>query len=254
MGGGARKFGERSALWRQSQLQAGAPEGERVKLNFAARLEFQDGKRRQASQAYHGRGAVHLHALIFAEDVRPLQLHKKLLATAPPEGHPLRGYVLDQLSYTGSGWPTHSEPSCWDAASGAVQLHHTEFDAEQGVRAYNETELEVLRCHVDNLAPQVDAVRGRGLLLRYVVADAPKMNDNFSEELLAETSGGGYGAALRVLSSYRPSEPEMWLNLFGKKFPQFVLGGSMAPIVAPWPGMEPMPGFVELYENGEGPT
>ena len=66
--GGARKFGdERSALWRQSQLQAGAPEGERVKLNFAARLEFQDGKRRQASQAYHGRGAVHLHALIFAE-------------------------------------------------------------------------------------------------------------------------------------------------------------------------------------------
>ncbi|CAJ1362209.1 unnamed protein product, partial [Effrenium voratum] len=118
----------------------------------------------------------------------------------------------------------------------------------QGVRAYNETELEVLRCHVDNLAPQVDAVHGRGLLLRYVAAYAPKMNDNFSEELLAETSGGGYGAALRVLSSYRPSEPEMWLNLFGKKFPQFALGGSMAPIVAPWPGMEPTPGFVERYE------
>ena len=244
--GGAPKFGDRSALWRQSQLQS---VGEtRVKLNFAARLEFQDGKRRQASQAYHGRGAVHLHALIFAEDAGPLRLREKLSATVPCEGHPLRGYVLDQLSYTGSGWPTHDGPSCWDAASGAVKLHHTEFDAEQGVRAYNETELEVLRCHVDNLAPQADAVSGRGLLLRYVAAYAPKMNDNFCEELLAETSGGGYGAALRVLSSYRPSEPEMWLNLFGKKFPQFALGGSMTPIVAPWPGMEPMPNFVEQHK------
>ena len=152
--GGDRKHGESSNFWKKHFLAATLPDGRRCRLNFAARLEFQDGKRRQASQQYHGRGALHLHAVLFAEQLEPLQLHKKLHASGPPEGHPLRGYVLDQLSYSGSGWPVHEGPSCWDPTSETVKLHHTETDAEEGVRAYGIEEMDVLKCHVDNLMPQ----------------------------------------------------------------------------------------------------
>ena len=125
--GGSRKHGESSTLWRQHFLRGGG------RVNFAARLEYQDGKRRAAGQAYHGRGAIHLHVVLFAENMQALRLHEKLLATKPPEGHPLRGYVMDQLSYSGSGWPVHEGASRWDDLDGVVRLHHTEDDAEQGV-------------------------------------------------------------------------------------------------------------------------
>ena len=91
--GGARKHGEQSSTWKSHAMAATLPGGQRCRINFAARLEFQDGKRKQASQQYHGRGAVHLHALLFAEELEALQLHSRLQATEPPEGHHLRGYV-----------------------------------------------------------------------------------------------------------------------------------------------------------------
>ena len=124
--GGARKQGDRSVAWQHNVL-AGFPEdgnGRRCRINFAARLEYQDGKRKAASQDYHGRGAIHLHAVIFAEDLACLNLHQKLFATEPLEGHPLRGYILDQLSYSGSGWPIFEKPSRWDPTKEALQLEH----------------------------------------------------------------------------------------------------------------------------------
>ena len=45
--------------------------GERVVVNFVVRLEFQDGKRKAATQSYHGRGAVHIHALLWFGDEIP---------------------------------------------------------------------------------------------------------------------------------------------------------------------------------------
>ena len=44
------------------------PHGERLVVNFAVRLEFQDGKRKEATQDYHGRGAVHRQVIRFLND------------------------------------------------------------------------------------------------------------------------------------------------------------------------------------------
>ena len=248
--GGARKQGDSSVAWQRNVL-AGFPEdgnGRRCRINFAARLEYQDGKRKAASQDYHGRGATHLHAVIFAEDLACLNLHKKLLATEPPEDHPLRGYIMDQLSYSGSGWPVFEEPSKWNPTKEAIQLEHSERDHEQGVRAYNFEEVDVLKCHVDNLAPQARPESQKGLILRYVATYNVKPSSEFHNELLGDTNISGYGLALRVLMCLHPSEPEMVMSLFKQLFPDFAMGGTMKPIVAPWPTMTPLPKFVQLYQ------
>ena len=108
----------------------------------------------------------------------------------------------------------------------------------------------MLKCHVDNLMPQAArSDKGRSLMLRYVATYDTKFSSSFSHELLSDAQVSGYGLAFRVLSTFHPSEPEMWLTLFPQVFPSFVLGGTMKPIVAPWPGMPQMPNFVEAYEN-----
>ena len=249
--GGARKQGDSSVAWRHNFLE-GTPEdgnGRRCRINFAARLEYQDGKRKAASQDYHGRGAIHLHAVIFAEDLACLNLHEKLFATEPPEDHPLRGYVLDQLSYSGSGWPVFEEPSRWDPAKEAIQLEHSERDHDQGVRAYGLEEVDILKCHVDNLAPQARPESQKGLILRYVATYGVKPSSEFHNELLGDTNISGYGLALRFLMCLHPSEPEMVMSLFKQVFPDFAMGGTMKPIVAPWPTMEALPDFVQLYQD-----
>ena len=249
--GGARKQGDSSVAWRHNYLE-GTPEdgnGRRCRINFAARLEYQDGKRKQATQDYHGRGAIHLHAVIFAEDLACLNLPEKLFATEPPEDHPLRGYVLDQLSYSGSGWPVFEEPSRWNPTKEAIQLEHSERDHDQGVRAYGLEELDVLKCHVDNIAPQARPESQQGLILRYVSTYNVKPSSEFHNELLGDTNISGYGLALRVLMCLHPSEPEMVMSLFKQLFPDFAMGGTMKPIVAPWPTMEPFPKFVQLYQD-----
>ncbi|CAE7917126.1 unnamed protein product, partial [Symbiodinium necroappetens] len=102
--GGGRKFGEASSNWKTSFFGGHRGDGSKIRVNFVGRLEFQDGTRREVTQDYHGRAAVHLHGLVFAEEVGPAQLHTKVVAVVPPEGDPLRGYVLGgQAGRTGSG-------------------------------------------------------------------------------------------------------------------------------------------------------
>ena len=71
---GAMKHGSSSVRWRNPVFGGLTAEGEPLKVNFVGRLEFQDGKRKEATQDYHGRGAVHLHGLIFAKKIGPMQL------------------------------------------------------------------------------------------------------------------------------------------------------------------------------------
>jgi len=52
-------------------------------LAHVTRLEFQDGKRKQASQRYHGRGTVHSHSLDFLQNVDRVGLEEKLAAAIP---------------------------------------------------------------------------------------------------------------------------------------------------------------------------
>ncbi|CAE7707363.1 pif1 [Symbiodinium sp. CCMP2592] len=155
---------------------------------------------------------------------------------------------------TGSYWRRNCRKatrcaSCWDDLNEAVCLHHTERDAEQGVRAYGLEEVDILKSHVDNLVPQAGGAAGRGLLLRYVATYNAKFSGSFHNELLDDSGVSGYGIALRVLSSLHPSEPEMWATLCKQLFPDFALGGTMLPIVAPWPIMAEQPAFVRRYEQ-----
>ena len=72
--GGARKAGDASALWQHPLFSGIGPNGRKVRVNFVGRLEFQDGKRKEATQDYHGRGAVHLHGLLFSEHIQNMKL------------------------------------------------------------------------------------------------------------------------------------------------------------------------------------
>ena len=245
--GGGRKFGDASAAWR-SAICSGfeRADGTRGKINFVGRLEFQDGKRKEASQSYHGRGAVHLHGLIFAESLAPLQLESKLSATIPPEGSQIRGYVLDgQAGRTGSAWPEHAGDNMCDPETDQLHLHHTALDRRLGIRGYIPEVMDVLKCHQD-----IQVGRGTGLMLKYAATYLPKFSDGPGKELMDDSSSG-YGAARRVLFTFHPGEPEMWMLLAAQNFPMFFMGGTLMPIVAPHPGMPKKPGYVNLYEAAQ---
>ena len=245
--GGGRKFGDASTSWREPLVGGTREDGSRVKINFVGRLEFQDGKRKEATQSYHGRGAVHLHGLIFAEELGPLHLEQALSATVPAEGHPLRGYVLDgQAGRTGSGWPRYEGENCFDPINSSVKLQHTPLDKRLGIRGYFPELLDVFKCHQD-----VQVGAGSGLLLKYAATYLPKFSDGPGKELMDDASSG-YGAARRVLFTYHPGEPEMWLLLATQNFPMFFMGGTMMPIIAPHPGMPKKPSYVQHYEAAAG--
>ena len=244
--GGSRKFGRTSSAWRSALFGGTTEDGRRLKVNFVGRLEFQDGKRKEETQDYHGRAAVHLHGLIFAESVAAMHLPDKVSASVPPEGSPLRGYVLDgQTGRTGSGWPLHAAPNQYDAEQDRLRLHHTALDKRLGVRGYIPAVLDVLKCHQD-----LQVGRGSGLMLKYTATYLPKFSDGPGKELMDDSSSA-YAAARRVLFTYHPGEPEMWLHLANQNFPLFFMGGTIRPIIAPHPGMAEKPEYVRQYEAAE---
>ena len=63
-----------------------------------------------------------------------------------------------------------------------------------------------------------------------------------------DDSSSAYAAARRVLFTFHPGEPEMWLLLASQTFPMFFLGGTMRPIIAPHPGMPTKPDYLLQYE------
>eukprot|EP00969_Alexandrium_andersonii_P114421 5057962-Alexandrium_andersonii.AAC.1 len=56
---------------------------------------------------------------------------------------------------------------------------------------------------------------GRGVFLRHVAGYAPKFSGSFAREWL-DDQASDYAVARRILSEYRPLEPEMFLQLAGK--------------------------------------
>ena len=216
------------------------------------RLEFQDGKRKQASQKYHGRGTVHSHSLDFLENVEAIGLEEKLQATIPPkDAEPfLHGLVRDsQKDYKDSKLPVRNEPSAWNPEAGSVALHHTEEDKAEHVRAYMKPTVEITKCHED--VQQADSNdRRNGAHLRYVATYNTKFSSSIDSEWL---NGGGsdYSTAVGVLRRLRVLEPEMWLTLAQERFPQASLSGTMLDIMAPnFDNLEDKkPKFVEVYEE-----
>ncbi|CAE7520233.1 pif1, partial [Symbiodinium pilosum] len=94
--GARRRRQARASFFALEQPFLKSPSDTSPVLNFAARIEFQDGKRKLATQDYHGRETAHLHGLTFAPSLASLLLEHRLRATVPEEpSHPLQGYVLD---------------------------------------------------------------------------------------------------------------------------------------------------------------
>ena len=217
---------------------------------FFFRLEYQDGKRKAATQAYHGSGRVHCHSLNYLRGPKRAKLEEKIRATEPAEEEAaLRGYVLGRPRREGAptGWPIQEEESHWDNAQ-LLRLKHTAEDAAVGHRAYFPDTLEITKCHQDGLLGN-----DRGPLLKYCATYTPKFSDAFQKEWLADEASA-FSVARRVLFDYKPCKPEMWLYLAAKTFPPCRYSGTMEELRAPWPGMkvEAVPKIAQLYRSGRG--
>eukprot|EP00435_Cladocopium_sp_Y103_P003906 s5512_g1.t1 len=242
-----------SRNWKDHVL---GPENEESNRNtvvaHVTRLEFQDGKRKQASQKYHGRGTTHSPSLDFLENVEAIGLERKLQATIPSKDTEpfLHGLVMDsQRDYKDSKLPVRAEPSAWNPETGSVALHHTEEDKAEHVRAYLKPTMEITKCHED--VQQADANNRRnGAHLRYVATYDMKFSSSIDSEWL-NGQGSDYSTAVGVLRQIRVLEPEMWLTLAQERFPQADLSGTMLDIMAPnFENLEEKkPNFVESYEE-----
>ena len=238
---------QKSRNWQQHILQG--RDGRTLVVNFAARLEFQDGKRKKGTQAYHGRGSVHIHVLTWHdEQADEHNLHEVLSATVPVEDAVMTAFVLgSQPSHDDSGWPVHEgasrpHPECPER----VELHHTQTDKDNGLRGY----IPVMTAATKGSHQDAQCADGRGMLLKYLATYLPKFSDSFAQEWLNE-GGSDVTVARKILFDYHPLEPEMWLQLASKQQPSFLAGGSFYPIIAPYPGMEKKPDFVQKYEDAQ---
>ena len=219
-------------------------------LAHVTRLEFQDGKRKQASQRYHGRGTVHSHSLDFLQNVDRVGLEEKLAATIPEkESQPLlQGIVLDsQQDYKDSKLPVRAEPSAWNPETETVDLQHRQEDKDAHIRAYLTPTMEVTKCHEDVQQGTAEGGRRNGAILKYVATYDMKFSSSMNTEWL-QGEGSDYSAASNVLRRTRVLEPEMWLTLAQERFPQASLSGSVVDIMIPTPNVEAKPKLVVNYE------
>ena len=249
---GARKDRERASRhWSNHLLAPLRPADARGQelpetvLSRVTRLEFQDGKRKKAKNFYHGRGTVHSHSLDFLQNIEAIGLENKISAHLPgKDDQPLlHGLVPDgQRDRTSSGVPLREGPSAWDSETGKVLLQHTEEDQEQHIRPYFPVTMEVTKCHEDVQQPD-----GNGAVLRYVATYSMKFSDSMNADWLNDQASD-YSVARRILFSYHPLEPEMWLTLAQEKFPQIDHKGTLVDIFVPLPDVANKPMWLLNYE------
>ena len=202
---------------------------------FFFRLEYQDGKRKQATQAYHGSGRVHCHSLNYLHQPERVGLEHKISATVPvDEQTAVKAYMLGRPHRAGAetGWPIFNGTNAWDADRKQLLLRHTSEDKDAGHRAFFPETLEITKCHQDAIV-----ANDRGPLLKYCATYTPKFSDAFQKEWLVDEASA-FSVARRVLFDYKPCEPEMWLYLAAQRFPPCRYSGTMTELRAPWPGMD----------------
>ena len=69
--------GRADRTWKNHMLGPREPNGPPTVKNSATRVEFQDGKRKEATQRYYGRGTVHDHSLDFLDNVEAIHRNRK---------------------------------------------------------------------------------------------------------------------------------------------------------------------------------
>ena len=206
--------------WTRHLLAARDPRTGRVlDLPFFARLEFQDGTRKAATQDYHGSGRPHVHVLIFCKLPRELPVGDAASATLPDARFhtELSQYVLgsqrDQARV--SGRDVSLEPSHYDPVAASWRLYHTPKDRAAGLRAYFPVIMDSLKCHQD-----LQFGTGKGLLAAYVAKYVSKFSSSALDEWLSDYLEANAVAA-NFLYRFKPFEPEMVLQIFGQRFRQW---------------------------------
>lgn len=202
-------------------LQRLRVDGQLASVDTFLRLEYQDGRRKAATQDYHGSGRAHLHQLNFvrerdrAMEMQALALEQCVAASVDATDGWLQNVVVaSQADRDGnSGWPIHAEESRFDPEGGQYLIHHSHADHSQGIRSFFQSLLEVTKCHQD---VQVDG-HGQSNLAAYTAKYAPKFSDAMRDELLNDDAAANSVAA-GVLSRYHPGVPEMAHQLFGSMF------------------------------------
>ena len=106
-----------------------------------------------------------------------------------------------------------------------------------GIRGYIPEVLDVLKCHQDL---QLRMYGHENLLLKYAATYLPKFSDGPGKELM-DNASSAYSAARRVLFTFHPGEPEMWLQMSQYMLPYFCMGGTMLR----------KPEYVKRYETCE---
>ncbi|CAE7473081.1 Pif1 [Symbiodinium pilosum] len=155
-------------------------------------------------------GSGRVHSLDYVENVDQVGLERKLAATVPD--------AEDQPALQGT-WKA-------DRTVAATVAGRWRTDKAQGHRAFFPETLEITTIRT------------------YVATYTPKFSDSFAREWLNDEASA-FSVARRVLFDYQPAEPEMWLYLFA----QCRYGGTMVPLIMPWPGMETPAAVVKAYED-----
>ena len=216
-------------------------------VGFFTRVEYQDGSK-EGTQRYHGSGRPHVHALFWLRDMASTRLEASAAASLQlgPGMDAVAAFARgSQLDRSGdSTWPVHLGASEYVEDEDRLQLHHTEEDAEAGVRGYFIPVMDALRCHQD-----LQIAHGRYLLLKYVTKYVAKWSDSSYSEWMSD-SASVTSLCRKVLFEYHPMEPEMTLQLTGKTFRQWDFGtvmGGRRSVRVPRPSNQEQPGFVQQY-------
>jgi len=221
-------------------------------VGFFTRVEYQDGSKKEGTQRYHGSGRPHVHALFWLRDMASTKLEASAAASLQlgPGMDVVAAFARgSQLDRSGeSKWPVHPGASEYVADEGRLQLHHTEEDAEGGVRGCFIPVMDALRCHQD-----LQIAHGRYLLLKYVTKYVAKWSDSSYSEWMSD-SASVTSLCRKVLVEYHPMEPEMTLQLTGATFRQWDFGtvmGGRRSVRVPRPSNQEQPGFVHQYMRSE---
>ena len=209
-------MGANCQKWKRNLCKAAKDCGLRGEAAYVNRIEFQDGKRKDPSQDYHGSGRPHGHLLASFHKLRDICIADVASASVPRDNEFLKGCVLgSQKDRDGeTPHPIHTGPSEWDTEKQNWVLHHTASDHSRGIRGYFPDIMAADPSHQDlQISPD-------NLYHTYVTKYLPKFSDSMMSELL-DSKADGDTIAFSVLQRYHPLEPEMALQLFGARFRQW---------------------------------
>jgi hypothetical protein len=192
--------------WKNHLLSDKTDSSQNNVLAWAWRLEFQDGTRKHARQGYHGRGTMHLHALVWLRAMDACLLHHLVAASLPAYNNPLRPYVH------------YVQPS--RASPKDLQLSKTSSSkvSEMTLERDSKSDALHLRCYFKDILAAFPShedlqwgLEG-GMLLKYAAGYLDKHSDGLAKEIF-EGQPDGWQMAKRVLQTWRPAEPQMWSTI-----------------------------------------